>query len=229
MPVLPLVLALTGAFDFVTTAKADLDGDGAEEEIHFAALPTGIVAYDLSIGGAKLGKRFEVVEDLRFAIVDLDSTDKQREVLIKLEEANDLRDFILVRYFEKKVVELGRFGGQVPSEPELSGNGFVVYGSWQGFYARTIKLALDAKKQKLQELVPELYAVELEVKVKESFPLYTTRGKKEVLARVKVGTQVRILAHDPAAKAFLVRSSTGLLGWVMFTELEKGAELPWAG
>jgi len=229
MIALPLVLALSGAFDFVSSAKADLDGDGAEEEIRFEALPTGIVAYDLAIGGAKLGKRLEASEALTFAIVDLDSTDKQREVLVRTEDANDYRSFVVVRYEKKKPVELGRFGGQLPADPEIAGNGFVLYQTWEGFYARTVKLALDAKKGKLAELVPELYAVEVRAKVKESFPLYTTRAKKDVLARAKVGSEVNVVAHDPAAKLFLVRSATGLLGWVTFADLERGADLPWAG
>jgi hypothetical protein len=79
------------------------------------------------------------------------------------------------------------------------------------------------------------------VKVKESFALYSSRTKKEILARVKAGSEVAIVAYDPSPKCkpsemgyegcdwFLVRSSTGLMGWVELGELDKGAELPWAG
>src|SRR5688572_15578787 len=222
-----LLILSTGALDFVASAKADLDGDGKEETI-------AVEASTLTIDTKKLGTKLQTSEALRFAIIDLDQSDKKREVLVVAPEANDLADYLVLAWSDKKIVELGRFGGQIPSEPELSGGGFLTYGAWEGFYTRRVKLVLDAKKQKLAELIPELYAVDVSVKVKESFPLYTTRARKDVLARVKAGSEVTIVAcgaskAGAACDLFLVRSSTGLLGFVSFAELEKGAELPLAG
>lgn len=231
-------LMLAAAIPFAPNAKADLDGDGKEEAISFDALPTGIIAYALRVADAKIGR---FTEQPNVAIVDLDSSDKTKELLIVEGGDNDLRDYTLFRYEGHKLIELGKFGGQVPADPEISGNGFIVYGAWQGFYTRTVKLAIDAKKRKLAEVVPELYAVGVELPVKATFPLYATRAKKEVLARAKVASKVTLVAHDPSPKCaagelgfepcdwFLVRSATGLLGWVLFSDLAAGLELPFAG
>ena len=233
----PLMLLMTSALQFAPTATADLDGDGKEETIGFDPMPTGIVAYALRVDKTT-GGRFG--EQPTLAVVDLDASDKSKELLIVEGGDNDLRDYTMFRYDGKKLIELGKFGGQVPSDPEISGNGFVTFGAWQGFYTRTVKLARDPKG-KLAELVPELYAVGVDIDVKTTFPLYATRAKKLVLARTKAGSKVTLVAHDPAPKCkagdlgfepcdwFLVRSSTGLLGWVSFGELSAAVDLPFAG
>lgn len=241
---LPLTLVLTtlGAFDYVTTVKVDLDGDGAAEEVRFEPLPTGVVAFELRVGSVRLPERFEEGSEggPRVAVVDLDASDRTKELLVLEEGASDLRSFVLLRYEKQKLVVLGRFGGQTPRDPEIVGNGFVAFGLWEGFYTRRVKLALDAK-QRLVEVVPELYAIDATLKVKESVAIFTTRAKKEILARPKVGSDVVLVAHDraPVCKPgdlglepcdwFLVRTATGLLGWIDGGELVKLVELPFAG
>jgi hypothetical protein len=233
-----IVLLAVAQLQFGPNAKADLDGDGKEEAISFEPLPTGVIAYALRAGDATIGRFID--DQPHVVVVDLDSSDKTKELMIVQGGDNDLRDYTLFRYEKKKLIEIGKFGGQIPSDPEITGNGFVTVGAWQGFYTRTVKFARD-KTGKLNELVPELYAVGVDVEVKATFPMYTTRAKKDVLGRTKVGSKVTLVAHDPSPKCaagesgfqacdwFLVRSSTGLLGWVLYSDLEKGVDLPFAG
>jgi hypothetical protein len=239
---LALTLSTLGALDFVPKAKVDLDGDGVPEEIEFVALPTGVVAFELRVGDVRLGQRFEEGPEggPRFAVVDLDAADKSKELLLFEAGPSDLRTHTLVRYEKKKLVVLGSFGGQLPRDPELVGNTFVTFGSWEGFYERKHKLALDAKGR-LVEVVPELYAVDVTLKVKQSVAVHTTRAKKELLARPKIGSDVVVVAHDPSPTCkpgdlgfepcewFLVRTATGLLGWIELGDLAKLVELPFAG
>jgi hypothetical protein len=228
-----LLLAQPGA-----EATGDLDGDGKNEVVHVEMDPNQDGRCLIIVGELKA-----IVPDLweegcTVEIVDLDATEKKRELLATGSSANDYRTMVFYRFEKKALKVLGSVTGMLSSTPEIGGGGFVVIPIWAGFFSQKKKLVLE--KDKLAELVPELYSVESKVKVKGALALVAHRDKKDVLARLKVGSEIDLLAYDPSPKCkadkeiepcdwFLVRSSSGLLGWVTFEALEAGAELPWAG
>ena len=71
--------------------------------------------------------------------------------------------------------------------------------------------------------------------MKQSFPLTQKRGGKEVVANLAKDSRIQVLLCAPAVHAgqppaYLVKSSTGLVGWTTFEELETKTEgLPFAG
>jgi hypothetical protein len=74
--------------------------------------------------------------------------------------------------------------------------------------------------------------------VGKSFPIYRTRGGREVVANLKEGSRAQILAcevrdcgggDDDACLWYLIRSESGLLGWKQGIDTDDFTDLPWAG
>ena len=74
-----------------------------------------------------------------------------------------------------------------------------------------------------------------EATVKQSFPILRSTKDKAVVANLAEGSRIQVLAatpEDPKTRDswYLVKSSTGLLGWTRTQNLHDKTEgLPWAG
>ncbi len=217
--------------------SADLDGDGKPETIALRWTEDN-PRFTLQVGGASLpvdtgtGTRFEV------EVVDLDKGDTWKELVVSATGEVDSEHRVYFFGYDGKALK--RLGDIHTFDPEkLGGNGIVLSDTWEGFWTRRNKYVLDRKQWKLREVPQEFYAVGVEATVKQSFPLTFGRG-----AGAKETTQVALLAKDSRIQvllaapspqkgkgpAFLIKSTTGLLGWTTQTELEQKTEgLPFAG
>ncbi len=210
--------------------SADLDGDGKPESISLQ-WKEGERQYVLKIGNATLRGQGDDSEAPELSIVDLDSGDKWKEVVVQTGLTDDDAMRTLYGFDGKAVKELGR----VHALTEARGNGIILSDTWEGFWNRREKYVLDRKAWKLNLVPQELYYVGAEATVKQSFPLARSRMSKDVVANVAAQSKIQVLAAAPARPGseelwYLVKSSTGLLGWIPGQALaDKTEGLPWAG
>ncbi|NPD26986.1 hypothetical protein HPP06_26540 [Corallococcus exiguus] len=233
-------MLLTGApasaqnSEFVKSAQVDLDGDGKPDAVSLTAGEDG--KFTLKVGGATLKGDASGNEVPGFQVVDLDTGDKWKELLVQtLGELDDGHRYLVYGYDGKAVKLLG----DVHALTEAKGNGIVLVDRWMAFWQKRDKYTLDRKAWKLVHVPQELYAVtaepgkEVTATVKKSFPLTQSRTGSAVLATTAQGSKVTVLAASVPAKGevlYLVRSSTGLLGWVPGNVLVESTDgLPLAG
>lgn len=222
------------------TLSADLDGDGKPEQVTVRTQSEPKATCTVTVGAIHYTAEDRWGDGCSGEIIDLDSGDPKKEVVLIFSSGTDFATEVYLRFDGKAWSVLGEYSGTFSGAREVPGAGFVLHSSWAGFFTKKVKLVLT--KGKLTELVPELYAVEVTAKVKSSFPIQVGRNNPEPLAKLKVGSELRVLAYDPSPKCkggedqpfepcdlFLVRSASGLLGWARFDQLQGGAELPWAG
>ncbi|WP_368738549.1 hypothetical protein [Corallococcus exiguus] len=240
LAVLSSAVLLTGApasaqnSEFVKSAQVDLDGDGKPDAVSLTAGEDG--KFTLKVGGATLKGDASGNEVPGFQVVDLDTGDKWKELLVQtLGELDDGHRYFVYGYDGKAVKLLGN----VHALTEAKGNGIVLVDRWMAFWQKRDKYTLDRKAWKLVHVPQELYAVtaepgkEVTATVKKSFPLTQSRTGSAVLATTAQGSKVTVLAASVPAKGdvlYLVRSSTGLLGWVPGNVLVESTDgLPLAG
>lgn len=211
------------------STSADLDGDGKPETLSLE-WKEGDAAFVLRAGGASAKGRAEGTEVQGLTVIDLDSRDKRKEVAVHTG----------LTYYDKRVDLYVLDGkglkplGSVPTLTEVRGNGIILSDSWQGFWNRRDKFAVDAKKARVSEVPQELYYVGAEATVKKSFPLTASRTDKAPVATLAQGSRIQVLAAAPLKGGkgylYLVKSATGLLGWATDNDLSGNTEgLPFAG
>ncbi len=214
----------------IKSGAVDLNGDGTPEPISLQ-FDEGKNEFVLKAGGATARGPSDDNAPEGVFIVDLDSRDKRKELVVHTgQSAYDQRSYIYG--FDGKSLKLM---GTVPALTEARGNGIILSDSWQGFWNRRDKYVVDTKAGKVTEVPQDLYAVGVQAQVKQSFPLARSRTDKSVIATLAQGSTIQVLAAAPLARKgegylYLVKSSTGLLGWATAKDLmEKTDGLPLAG
>lgn len=209
-------LALAGDELPTQSASADLDGDGTPEAIA-VKWKDGDEAFVLTAGPATLrGKADSEVHGL--SIIDIDSGDKRKEVAVHMGMTDSDRLTLVYAFDGKSLKELGR----VHALTEVKGNGIILSDTWETFWNRRDKFALDARAGRLAPVPQELFYVGQEATVRESFPLTHSRTDKKPVATLAAASRILVLAASPVparggrstSYVYLVKSSTGLLGWV---------------
>ncbi|MBN8230129.1 hypothetical protein JYK02_21695 [Corallococcus macrosporus] len=221
----------------VTSAQVDLDGDGKPEAVSLTAEGGG---FTLKAGAATAQGNASGGEVRGFTVVDLATGDKWKELVVQSPGITDEDHHVLVYGYDGKALKLL---GDVHALSEATGNGIVLVDTWMNFWQKRDKYTLDRKAWKLVHVPQELYAVGvdatspgLEATVTKPFQLKQDRsGHGATVAVTAQGSKVRVLAASVPAKAtaelwYLVKSSTGLLGWVLGKTLVMSTEgLPRAG
>lgn len=220
--------------------SSDLDGDGQPERVTVALREAPKRACVVTAAGVEYTWATEFDEECMIEAIDLDSSDKLKEIVLHDSSGTDYAREVFLRYQNKQWKVLGTIAATFSGQREVPGAGFVLVPDWAGFFVMRKKYVLQ--KEALTELVPELYSVDVKAKVQTSFALQLSRSNPEPLAKLKVGSEIQILAYAPTQACaagsdapfapcalFLVRSASGLLGWVRFDVLQANAELPLAG
>lgn len=214
----------------VKSTSADLDGDGKPEAISLQ-WKEGDSQFVLKVGGATARGKADDTEVHGVTVADIDSGDKWKEVSVHTGLTESDTSSTVYGFDGKALKELGR----VRALTEVRGNGIVLSDSWMGFWNRREKYVLDRKAWKLNLVPQELYFVGAEASVKQSFPIVRSRTDSAPVANLAQGSKIQVLASSPIGPKdkepwYLVKSSTGLLGWARQRDLsEKTDGLPWAG
>ncbi|MCP3060098.1 hypothetical protein LXT21_15045 [Myxococcus sp. K38C18041901] len=227
-----LVLAAVLTASPTNKADVDLDGDGTHERLTFDVTKPG--AFRLSAGTAVTEGELPGVRGV--TVLDLDSSDTQREVLVHGEAC-----FCLFRHDGTALQDVPL----PPGAPSASGNGILLCDvPMSDGWARCDKYLYDAKQPGSTEVPQELYAVG---RVPPSSGLGVAPADAREQGRRHPGRTREDSLHafkpDPAERdggwclAGLASKSEDALGWILARELRKkvsvddgamlGAIAPW--
>jgi len=155
-----------------------------------------------------------------FRLVDLEPTDKRREVLVAGEGPSGRDVYVLY--------QLGPEGPrQLPlpeCTPAVFGNGLLLTDCWMGFWERREKYTYDSQAGTFTHVPQELYWVDKPFKVASSFPLHRGREGQDVVANVRPGSTLTLVAFwagAPDSDWYLLRSESGLLGWARLSSFQE--------
>ena len=202
------------ALDFVMSHEADLNGDGMVESIRITEQGAA-GEFILYIDKAKITRTFECGEAISgFSVVDINKADKYTEIAVHTPGPSDDDEYYIFWYDGKTIHEMG----YLSRWPTFYGNGIVNVDSWMDFWAKRDKYVLNNKTRKLDHVPQDLYYVGVEANVRETFPIYRTKSKSDIVANLKVNSTCLILVCDtsPAKNTenwYLIKSSSGLVGW----------------
>jgi hypothetical protein len=211
----------------VLSASLDINGDGKPEAISVEH-DEAKAQYVLKVGTTTARGPDGGSEPNGFTLVDLDSSDKRKEVVVHTGQTDYDKKAHVYAFDGKSLKPLGT----VPSITEARGNSIILSDTWQGFWNRRDKFALDAKKAKLAEVPQDLYAVGVEATVKKTFPLARTRTEKTAIANLAQGSKIQVIAAARTggnAWMYLVKSSTGLMGWATAKDIAENTDVQFAG
>ena len=195
-----------GAEGPVTSAQADLNGDGKKEKISLQIKEDGPFVLQIAKASVK-GRLSYDVEG--FQLVDIDKKDKYVEVAVYTPGPSDDDEYLIYWYDGKAIKEMGH----LERWPTFTGNGVVYVDDWKGFWKSTDKYVLDQKTRTLKRVPQEFYYVGLETTVGASIPIYETRKSSAVVANLQPKSKALILLYSQDGY-YLIKSVTGLVGWV---------------
>ncbi len=214
-------------FQFMKNFKTDLDGDGKVD--HIVLIDTKETGqFTLKVNkGIISGKLEEEVDG--FIIIDIDTTDKYKEIAVHTPGMSDDDEYLLYWYDGKDIRQMGH----LMRWPDFKGDGTVIVGDWMGFWTKWDKYVLDKKTKTLKLIPQETYAVDVEGTVKESFPIYQTKSNDEILEFLSPNTKFHILAcvlsDDYLSHWYLIKTSSNIIGWAQYNSFyDKVEGLPWA-
>jgi hypothetical protein len=221
--VLAAVLTATASPSPGREADADLDGDGKRERVTLSETKPG--AFRLSAGKVLIEGELPGVRG--FTVVDVDSGDKRREVLVH-GEADGTARFRLFRHTGSALQDVPL----PPGRPSASGNGILLCDvPMADGWARRDKYLYDAKTPGFSEVPQELYAVGLVLKTPRHVVLQRTPGSDEAVASAGLGRSLSLLAFKKDAGdqeggwylTGVVDAPGDVLGWLPASSLRKAA------
>ncbi|WNG40098.1 hypothetical protein F0U61_45260 [Archangium violaceum] len=225
-----LAAAQTWALEPKRQDSVDLDGDGKKEQVTLEPGTEG--HFSVRVGSTVYKGRVQTNEAQGFTVVDVDASEPRKELLVHTTgELDDQHRVVFLRFDGKRLFELGT----LQEATEVKGNGIVLEDTWDSFWKRREKYVLDPKTQKLTQVRQELLYVGIEGTVRgKRFPLQRTRTDTTPVANVAPGSKVLVVAaatpdKDGLVEWYLLKTSTGLLGWARIQTLVDEVELPFAG
>jgi len=234
---------------WVKSATADLNGDGKSDRISISIPkdPDPATTYTLRVNGTPThGELDQGV--VGFAVVDLDGSDHYKEIVVHTDGPSDDPAYKIYWYDGKRTREVGHLQGGAA----FVGGGIVYANDWHGSWSQREKYVLDKKTHTLRLVPQSLYWIDEKVTVSESFPIYRSPTDAGVVANLRPGSRVLLVATPgvprvkPRAGAkrvdrgqeeadgymstwFLIKSESNLMGWARLQTLyAKTSDMPMA-
>ncbi len=198
----------------VFKANTDLNSDNIIDKITLTGDDTD---YTLSVNGQSISGNFEVENMVGFYIVDINKNDSFKEIAVHATGPSDDDIYNLYFYDGKQI----RFMNSLFNILTYNNNGIVYADSWQGFWMKRDKYQLQKSNHKLK-LIPQFayYVGIKDIKVQEYFAVYSDRALTKKTAVLSLNSKIEILicdsknANDYEKALFLIKSKSGLTGWV---------------
>jgi hypothetical protein len=234
MQALLLFLTLVSTSSAVElTTREDIDADQTQEHIRLQILPSG--KYTLFVGKSSVRGSFPALDSfdepkINLRVVDLDTRDKSKEIEIHIISSGDSMldaNVVFYRQVDNKLKKI--FSTSSSSVPAVQGNGVLYVTRWMGFWNRLEKYSFDKNQKVFLPVEQAFFYVGTSATISSSIRIYKERNTKKIVAKLIPESQVVILLADPQAEWFLIKSVTGLLGWVHEDALSTNIILPNAG
>lgn len=193
------------------TDNIDLDGNGIQDKIILECQPGGndftLTVNDISVSGQ--GDNL----DGYFKIIDIDTTDKLKEISISESGPSSDEKTTFYFYDGKELMFIGKIQGS-NSSIKILGNGKVIANTrgkilqtW--FYEEPYKLS---ELHMLERMSQELYQMNSKVRVQKQLGLFISRISSEIDIVLQEGEEIIILSSDDKNWC-LVENSKGERGW----------------
>jgi len=208
------------AFDY----KSDLNSDGKEDSIILIALNE--YDFQLIINESKISGSINDPID-GFKIIDIDESDKYKEIAVHTPGPSS-DDMYMIYWYDGTEI---KFMNQLSRWPEFKGNGIVYVNSWEGFWSPRDKYTLAESARKLVYIEQYAYYVGLKVRVNKGFKIYRDKELNSEVALLGDDSEIEIVLCDKNGYEYfdykyLIKASSGLLGWSDFKTIDKCVSLP---
>lgn len=210
-----LLALLIAPLALATPLSADLDGDGKPE----------VITVDDS--GVKVGKHLITCGGMALCEVqihDLSSEDKIKELVTIESGPRDDKYARIYRLEKGGPVEMRWSQEEHYAESiQTSGNGILLTDTRERLYIKRQKWV--AKGGVLTLVAQPFWAVQTEVGIDRSVPIVRTIGGSETVANIKADSRITVLLESPdTPEWFLVKTSTGLTGWISLESLRGASD-----
>ena len=203
------------AQDIVSDTLVDLNGDGKPEIIVLKNNES--FGFILSISGIQYtDSPYDNPPD-RLEIIDIDKTDTYKEVLLHFPSSTDDPDDgnMILWYNGSSIFKMGDCIGW----PVFPGNGIVYIDHYTGFWTQRDKYEIDPSTGKLIHVPQYGYFVGVRATVKKPFVIYREQELQHKVALLARDSEIELILYAPGnnelvAHFYLVKSQTGLTGWV---------------
>lgn len=190
--------------------SVDLNGDGTKEKIIYKPSNSQFI-----VSSKPVSFTFDAPVE-SFAIVDINTKDKLKEIVISdYGPSDDYRSSYY--YFDgSKIVKMGETEGLFNSGVKFNGTGKItaetrgsILQTW--FFNKSFKLS---NQHKIVEIPQELYTTDYDVTFKMQLNLYKNKGDASPSISVTKGEKAKIIATDDKAWC-LLKTSKGIKGWIV--------------
>lgn len=212
-----LITTLLGAARAAALPEpVDLDGDNKPESFS-RAQETAI-----KIGAASVECGMEP-GDCLVSVVDIKPGDKRKELVLCWQGPRDDRQCELQVYAAGKLTEMPiKIKGEAwwPSAIEVPGTGFIYVDSVSRIYTRRDKFTLSADGKALTHVPQPFLNVGTTLHIERSFAITAQPAGGAVVANARPDTDIVLLLESgELPDHFLVRLSSGLVGWATLEAL----------
>jgi hypothetical protein len=195
------------------SAKADLNSDKKPETIKLEK-SNDANGFKLIVNDKQVMNKLSNGETEGFNIIDIDVSDKYKEIAVYTSGDSEDYEYILYWYNGEQISLIGNFLGQ----PVFNGNGIVYLDNWMGFWKSRDKLVIDKTTRKPQIINQFAYYVGVKAKVKNGFAIYQETALIHKVAVLSENTGIELLLCDKTSKdyftfKYLIKSESGLIGW----------------
>ncbi len=216
-----LNIALAQSQELVFSKQTDLNSDKVVDKISLTQ--NDDITLTLAINDAKKNFECEQGDVAGFKIVDINKNDIFKEIEI-IAEGPGGEIFTKLFWFDgKEIYLMNSFKGYLT----IKGNGIVYADNQESFWTRRSKFTLDKLTHKLKETPQFAYYVGVEnITVKNYVSIYADENLTQKTATLSKNSKITILLckkhkSDENKDIYLIKSKSGLTGWIKYSELEK--------
>lgn len=214
--------------EFKFETKVDLNSDGKIDNISLLELGEESGKFQLKINDAfATGNLNDPIDG--FLLIDITTWDKYKEIAVHTPGPSSDDIYMIYWYNGKEIILMD----SLSRWPTFTGNGIIYVNTWEGFWSPREKFKLNNSTRKLNIVEQSAYYVGLKTKVNKGFHIYYEKDLVKEVALLADGSEIEILVCDKKDREYfnylyLIKSSSGLLGWCSFREFSDKVELPMA-
>jgi hypothetical protein len=201
--------SLMNTYKAEVTVSVDLNSDGVKEKITYKPDKS-----QLLINSKAITFNFDAPAK-SFAIADIDTKDKFKEVL--LSDYGPSSDYRTEYYYwdGSNIIKMGETEDMFESGLGINGSGRIIaetrgkiLQTW--FFNKTFKLS---SQHKVTEVLQDLYTTNSDVSLKMQLKLYKNKGDASPSIVVNKGEKIKIIGTDDKAWC-LLKTASGTQGWI---------------
>ena len=216
--------------------KVDIDGDNNSEDIKLTLMEDeiGWRNFLLTIDSDSVfGEHSYNVNG--FLVIDLDTSDKFKEVAVYTPNVNGPDEFIFYKY-DEQIKEIGK----IESYATFPGDGKIVVDTEMMFWTKTDTILYDTENDSFVFDPRKHYEINIAAVVLEPFSLYSDRENFIIIEKLDIGNKVVVVACDASPFCdeespnsdwncdwYQIKSDSETIGWSQLKSFLYKLDLPW--